>query len=152
MSDFDDEQEKAQRFVERAFPEVAAFLAGERDKGTVTLETLDHGTITVPEPEWCRGHDDYRPVHRGDITHNGAEVALRVETALGPAEALGVWISQAPYSELQPEPVPVAAVDIDDGLSLDPDGLRALAREVLRHVGRLYRVADELERLREDAS
>lgn len=34
MSDFDEEQERAQRFVERAFPEVAAFLADERSLPT----------------------------------------------------------------------------------------------------------------------
>lgn len=40
-----------------------------RKPSTVTLTTLDHGDVTLPEPEWCAGHDTYEPVHRCDILH-----------------------------------------------------------------------------------
>ncbi|KIF69230.1 hypothetical protein HY68_12560 [Streptomyces sp. AcH 505] len=40
---------------------------------TVTVQTLDHGLITIPEPSWCVGHGVEPPQLRVDTGHSGPE-------------------------------------------------------------------------------
>jgi hypothetical protein len=42
---------------------------------TVTVPTLDHGDVTLPEPAWCIGHDP-RPEYRADIGHRGPDIEI----------------------------------------------------------------------------
>lgn len=114
--------------------------------GTVTLQTLDHGEITITEPRWCMGHNAEAVVHRVDITHNGRPVFAEVETPRGREQLLEASISWAPFAELQPEPYPVAA--LGDLPSMDPAELRSVAAELGLYVGRLYRLSNELDRIR----
>ncbi|WP_329340762.1 hypothetical protein OG252_33310 [Streptomyces sp. NBC_01352] len=114
----------------------------EYGDGTVTLDTLDHGRITIPEPVWCRGHDGEQVVRRVDITHVGATTAGEFEGV----EFLPARISWGPFAELRPEPYPLA--DVDEFPSMEPDELRELAAEVGLHAGRLYAKANELDRIR----
>ncbi|MGW1559084.1 DUF6907 domain-containing protein [Streptomyces sp. NPDC002144] len=114
--------------------------------GTVTLQTLDHGEVTITEPRWCMGHNAEAVVHRVDITHNGRPVFAEVETDLGTEQLLEASISWAPFAELQPEPYPVAA--LGDLPPMDPAQLRAVAAELGLYVGRLYRLSNELDRIR----
>lgn len=80
---------------------------------TVTLETLDHGLLTVPEPGWCRG-EHAQPVYRSDITHNSVTVKAAAQTDRhGRVPLLQVHISHAPYLELHSEPYPVVSVQLD---------------------------------------
>lgn len=110
--------------------------------GTVTLQTLDHGRITIPEPAWCVGHDGEQIVQRVDITHVGTTTAGEYEGG----EFLPARISWGPFAELRPEPYPLA--DVDEFPGMDPDELRQLAAEVGTHAGRLYAKANELDRIR----
>ncbi|MFJ1604156.1 DUF6907 domain-containing protein [Streptomyces sp. NPDC088253] len=81
---------------------------------TVTLETLDRGLITVPEPGWCRGHEGEPPVYRSDITHNSVTVKAAAHTDRhGRVPLLQAHISHAPYLELHSEPYPVVSVQLD---------------------------------------
>lgn len=150
MSDFDDEQERVRRSVDDQFPAVAAFLAGEDAPRTVTIATVDHGDVTVPEPDWCTGHDWQPSPYRADITHNGPVIVAKVETEChGEIEFLQTHLSWAPFGEIEPQPYPVVAIEVGDGHDFDPDGVRRVAKALLGHVGRLHRFADELEELRD---
>ncbi|MEV7994936.1 hypothetical protein AB0O67_24390 [Streptomyces sp. NPDC086077] len=111
----------------------------------VSLKTLDSGTVTVREPVWCLGHEGDPVVHLADVTHNGEWTSATVDTARGPVEFLRARLSWAPFGELQPEPYPVVeVVDVGD---LNPEQLRALAAEAAVHAGRLYSLANQLDRL-----
>ena len=127
-------------------PEPAPVQAPRYGDGTVTLQTLDHGEITIDEPVWCTGHDGEPVVQRVDVTHVGATVAAELETDGGTVEFLPARISWGPFAELRPEPYPLA--DVDDFPGLDPAQLRELAAEVGTHAGRLYTLANQLDRIR----
>ncbi|WP_405580643.1 DUF6907 domain-containing protein [Streptomyces sp. NBC_01092] len=137
--------------VERAYPprrepEPRPVQAPRYGDGTVTLQTLDHGEITIDEPHWCVGHDGEQIVQRVDVTHVGRTVAAEVETDAGAVEFLPARISWGPFAELRPEPYPLA--DVEDFPAMDPAQLRELAAETALHAGRLYRLSNELDRLR----
>jgi hypothetical protein len=110
--------------------------------GTVTLQTLDHGEITIGEPRWCTGHDGEQIVQRVDVTHVGTATVGEYAGV----EFLPARISWGPFAELRPEPYPLA--DVDEFPGMDPDELRELASETGLHAGRLYSKANELDRIR----
>ncbi|MDV7221020.1 DUF6907 domain-containing protein [Streptomyces prunicolor] len=112
--------------------------------GTVTVETQDHGEIVIDEPSWCLGHDDEPIGYRADVTHKGPWEAAE----FAGVEFLPAGISWAPFSELHPEPYPVA--DVWEFPPMDPDELRELAALVGSQAGRLYRLANQVDRLRRD--
>ncbi|MEV7001136.1 hypothetical protein AB0N62_26070 [Streptomyces sp. NPDC093982] len=143
--------------VDRAYPPAgdkklspAPVQAPRYGNGTVTLQTLDCGEITIPEPEWCTGHDGEQIVQRVDVTHVGRTVTAELETVGGTVEFLPARISWGPFAELRPEPYPLA--DVDDFPGMDPAQLRELAAEVALHAGRLYRLSNQLDRLRRNGS
>ncbi|MGP4008148.1 DUF6907 domain-containing protein [Streptomyces sp. 4N124] len=152
---FPPEQQRAMQVlaeaVERAYParrvpDAPARQAPRYGEGTVTIETDDHGTITIDEPDWCLGHDDEPIGYRADVTHHGRPTVAELETDRGTVEFLPARISWAPFSELQPEPYPVA--DVEEFPPMSPAQLRELAAELGMHVGRLYRLSNHLDRLR----
>jgi hypothetical protein len=113
---------------------------------TVTLPTLDHGDVTVPEPTWCTGHADHRPVDRVDLNHSGTEAQLAHQgntlwTAL---------LSQYPYAT-DPADRHTGLYVAQGGfaLTLDPAGLSSLATALDAHADSLRRLAVELAALRE---
>ncbi|MGW9024790.1 DUF6907 domain-containing protein [Streptomyces sp. NPDC055722] len=118
---------------------------------TILIRTVDAGLVEVEEPAWCLGEHE-QGGYRADITHYGAPVAAEVETGRGAVEFLEARISWAPFAELQPEPQPVAAVDVDGLGSLSPAQLREVAAELALYAGRLYRLSNELDRLRRNGS
>ncbi|HEY9372197.1 DUF6907 domain-containing protein [Streptomyces sp.] len=109
--------------------------------GTVTLHTVDHGEVTVPEPAWCIGHSWQPNPHRADITHNSTRVKAAATTdGAGRVHLLHAYISHSPHLEIEPEPHPVVSVDLgctDDFAAEDipqlAEGLRSAAR-VLENV------------------
>lgn len=109
--------------------------------GTVTIDTVDRGDVTVPEPAWCIGHAWQPNPHRSDITHNSPRVKAAATTdGAGRVHLLKAYISHAPYLELQPEPHPIVSVDLgctDDFAAEDipqlAEGLRSAA-QVLENV------------------
>lgn len=108
---------------------------------TVTLQTIDRGLVTIPEPGWCRGHEGEPPVYRSDITHNSVTVKAAAQTDRhGRVPLLQANISHAPYLELHSEPYPVVSVQLDcveDFIAEDIpqllEGLRS-AEKVLKSV------------------
>lgn len=126
---------------------------GVPDSGTgvtVTLVTVDHGPVTLPEPSWCTGHDGHLPgTYRADLIHSGPETAARFNGPSGVLEYLRAWITHAPCGELLPEPLPLVALEVDgDAVSLDPDGLRAFTAATRTHLEALEQLADEAEEIR----
>ncbi|MET8449321.1 hypothetical protein [Streptomyces sp. NPDC005209] len=113
---------------------------------TIVIDTVDHGPVTVEEPAWCLGHAGDPVGFRADIVHKGRIVAASVETARGTVEFLPARISWGPFGELLPEPFPV--VDVEEFPPMSPAQVRELAAEVALHAGRLYRLSNELDRLR----
>ncbi|MGV9337870.1 DUF6907 domain-containing protein [Streptomyces sp. NPDC003688] len=82
---------------------------------TVTLVTVDHGDVTLPEPDWCAGHESYVPGHRCDILHVSRDTVLAAGGwRLGHAE-----IAQAPCAERSSRAVSASVcLDFEPG----PDG------------------------------
>ncbi|KDN78257.1 hypothetical protein DF19_39705 [Streptomyces olindensis] len=133
--------------LDRAYPTVREpdprpAQAPRYGDGTVTLQTLDAGEITIDEPVWCTGHDGEQIVQRVDVTHVGSATAGE----FAGVEFLPARISWGPFAELRPEPYPLA--DVDEFPGMEPDELRQLAAEVGLHAGRLYSKANELDRIR----
>ncbi|MDU8998223.1 DUF6907 domain-containing protein [Streptomyces mirabilis] len=116
---------------------------------TVTLETLDHGLITVPEPGWCLGEHPATPCYRSDITHNSVTVKAAAQTDRhGLVPLLQAHISHAPYLELHSEPYPVVSVQLDCVEDFIAEDIPQLL-EGLRSVERVLTfVATEAIRLR----
>lgn len=131
--------------VDRAFAAAPPLPVQEprHADGRVTLLTVDRGEVTVPEPEWCVGHEGDPVSHFADITHTGRPVAL----GFNGHQLLAARLSWGPFSELQPEPHPL--VDVDDlPHGLDPQETRELAARAGLYAGELYRLANEADRLR----
>ena len=117
---------------------------------TVNVNVFVTKTLEIDEPSWCVGHRDDRAQYKVDITHNGPEVAARIDTRHGTAEFLTAWISSAPYSEHAPEPLPVLAIEVGgDILNCTPDDVRAFTQLVRAHCNVLDGLALELQRVRE---
>ncbi|MGW6142153.1 DUF6907 domain-containing protein [Streptomyces sp. NPDC055140] len=115
---------------------------------TVTVKLLVTKTLEVDEPTWCTDPHE-RAQFKPDITHNGPEIAARIETGIGTAEYLRAWLTQAPYGILAPEPQPLIAVDLGGYIaSLDPDTLRNLTAATRLHLAELDALADRAEHLR----
>ena len=107
----------------------------------VTLTTIDHGDITLPEPTWCTGHADHQPCQRVDLVHLGTEhhfsfdgddlmVAMQAQYpyAVDAArQAVGVFVEQADYAS-----------------TLDYKGLRQLAAALTVHAMHLRTLAEQL--------
>jgi hypothetical protein len=123
---------------------------------TVTIDTKDHGPITIPEPAWCVGHPttppapdglDLRPL-RSEIAHRGPSIDITVGTERGPARLIELLLWQDPF------PTPACthsddvhmAVQLLDGhhFGYDADGLNALATDLMEAAATVRRVARDL--------
>ncbi|MFC8415686.1 DUF6907 domain-containing protein [Streptomyces coelicoflavus] len=63
---------------------------------TVTLPTVDHGAVTLPEPSWCVGHPRHDARHhRVEILHTGPAVVLEFRGLTLTTACL----AQAPFAE-----------------------------------------------------
>lgn len=156
--EFPPEQQRAMQVlaaaVDEAYPPRTApmELREQRPRygdGTVTLDTLDRGEVTVDEPAWCTGHDGETVGYLADVTHNGPETTAPIVTAkYGPSHILTMRVSHAPHAETQPEPSPLLAVELDGHGDLDPADAHNLARALRLAATRVDRAAVQLERLR----
>ncbi|WP_405645877.1 DUF6907 domain-containing protein [Streptomyces sp. NBC_00019] len=113
---------------------------------TITLPTVDHGNVTVPEPSWCTGHDGQQPGHRVDIVHKGPNVVL---SFLG-AEILAAGLAQCPFTTVAGPELggPTVGVSVyPPGRVLTPVALYDLAATLDAYADRLRGLADELAAL-----
>lgn len=110
---------------------------------TITLPTIDHGDVTIPEPDWCVGHTNHQPGLRAEILHLGPDVTLTFRGhEIGDASLV-----QAPFgNDARPElggPTPGISVSLI-GLTLDPVGVYELAAALEEYAGQLRSLAYEL--------
>lgn len=64
---------------------------------TVTVETGDHGDVTMPEPLWCAG-DHTSEGYREDIEHRSEDVTLTVPTpCCGEQKLTTLTLVQRPF-------------------------------------------------------
>lgn len=101
---------------------------------TVTVQTSDHGWLTIPEPVWCRSPHDVRTA-RADIHHEGAEHAATVDVAgCGPVRFLTAFLSQFPFAEHSDRGLCVAVEIEGEHCEFDPAGLDGLADALTAHI------------------
>ncbi|MEV4863082.1 hypothetical protein MRBLMF1_004403 [Streptomyces ossamyceticus] len=112
---------------------------------TITLPTIDHGEVTLPEPSWCAGHADHRPdTHRADILHKGPDIVL----AFHGAEIIAAGLAQSPCATLPTRPefggrtVGVSVSPVDR--TLNPVQLYSLAAALDGFADQLRDLADQL--------
>lgn len=119
-------------------------------QGSVTLQTLDQGEVTVPEPAWCVGHDNETVGHLADITHNGpAATAGAVTARYGRIPVLNdVHITQAPHAEKQREPGPLLSIRLEVDVTVAPEDARHITQALRISIARIERAIADLTHLR----
>ena len=112
---------------------------------TVTVQTVDRGSVVLREPAWCVGlHLDGESWE--DITHDGPDISLSVETEGGAVELLDLLLTQAPFAA-RPEyrrPAVVVRLDGEYHRFRGQAALNMLADELVAHAGRLRALGAEL--------
>lgn len=114
---------------------------------SITLDTLDHGPVTVDCPAWCIGHawQAGATVGRNDICHRSVRVKAGVVTeARDWTPMLTVWVSWAPFAEL----VPVISLVLDAEGDYPAEDGRRIAEGLRVAATRIERLAAEALRLR----
>ncbi|MER6315867.1 hypothetical protein ABT237_19100 [Streptomyces sp. NPDC001581] len=110
---------------------------------TVTVHTLGHGAVTIPEPIWCTGHADLPTGYRDDIHHSGPEQVIDYD---GQA-VLTAELVEFPFG-MRPIPPSVYVEILVPGASLDPAALEGLADILTEQAAELRRLALRLAVLR----
>ncbi|MFJ8951847.1 DUF6907 domain-containing protein [Streptomyces sp. NPDC102381] len=111
---------------------------------TVTLPTLDHGEITLPEPSWCAGHAHHDPNTRyADVTHAGPESELQFRHAVLLAASICAQPNATNPSLGLGGAMPGISV-FPLGESLDPAGADALAAALVEYAVELRKLARQL--------
>ncbi|MER5259730.1 hypothetical protein [Streptomyces sp. NPDC002855] len=113
---------------------------------TVTVQTGDHGPVTLDEPFWCTGV--HPPVDcRSDIVHDGEESALVIETPChGPVRVAAAALLQYPFG-LRDRQVRVL-VEFDELHEYDAATLAVLADSLVAYaVGPLHGLIERLQLL-----
>ncbi|MEV7683447.1 hypothetical protein AB0O64_33635 [Streptomyces sp. NPDC088341] len=108
---------------------------------TVTLQTLDHGQITIPCPDWCVGHNG-PPQFRVDTLHNGPDRLL----SYGDEPLLFASLSLAPFGGGSHEPG-LYVEDAGFARTLDPAEVNELADALVEHATQLRAMARTLATL-----
>lgn len=116
---------------------------------TVTINTIDHGTVDLPEPTWCTGHGWQPNPYLADVTHYSVPVkAAAMTESHGRVDVLVARISHSPYAVEQPEPHPVLAVTVDIEDTFTVEDTAKVAQGLRVAAMRLDMVAAEALRLR----
>ncbi|GAA3255891.1 DUF6907 domain-containing protein [Streptomyces lavendulae] len=100
---------------------------------TVTVQTLDHGDVTLAEPSWCVVEHPAGN-HRSGIHHEGAECAATVDLpGHGRIEFLKASLSQFPFAEYGSRDVTVAVEVEGECYEFDSARLGDLAAAITSH-------------------
>jgi hypothetical protein len=115
---------------------------------TVSLPLWRGGTLILPEPAWCAGHEDAVPEHPADVRHEGIEIPLHVHAGGKVFEVLAYSVIQDPYSST--DFLPKASIDLGgDYASFTHAELYALADGLVEHARQLREFADDVENTRQ---
>lgn len=136
------------RAMDRAYPlpSVPRVQGEESGARTVTVDTSDHGPVTLVEPFWCRGEHPAEG-YRADISHEGDEYPLVVETPChGEVRIALASLVQRPFSPYEPRVL--AAVEFDELHEYDSASLAGLADGLVAYVvGPLHSLIERLQLL-----
>ncbi|MFR0358617.1 DUF6907 domain-containing protein [Streptomyces sediminimaris] len=112
---------------------------------TVTLQTSDHGPVTIPEPAWCTGHTDHQPdTYRVEIGHKGPEHLLRHHGEV----LFTAFLAQAPFAPPgEPSTIGLYIEQGDYAHTLTPLSVYDLAATFEAHADQLRDLADQLAAL-----
>ncbi|MER7723589.1 hypothetical protein [Streptomyces sp. NPDC096323] len=113
---------------------------------TVTVQTLDHGTVVMPEPAWCAGHDGDRTEMRCDTGHVGAAHNLMYQGH----ELAHAALVQDPFAERHDRNVGVFVEMGNMSHRLGPAELSDLAAVLVDYAETLRHLARELAAHRAD--
>ncbi|MBP2581652.1 hypothetical protein J3A78_002130 [Streptomyces sp. PvR006] len=114
--------------------------------GMVTVETRDHGAVTLPEPEWCRGFHT-EGGYRSDIEHASEEEATGIPTLCHDlVDVLGVSLVQRPFSPSAPQVHALVKVD-EEVHALNSRGLDVAAALLVEHAATMRHLARKLAAL-----
>jgi hypothetical protein len=132
-------------FVEE-FPHVAAHLARERGQDTVTVPTGDRGDVVLDEPFWCLGEHEPEG-YRADISHEGEEVPLLVQTGCHGEVRLGAAsLTQRPFSPTDARVL--AAVEFDELHEYDARELADMLDSLVAWaIGPMHQLVERLQLL-----
>ncbi|WP_046503124.1 DUF6907 domain-containing protein [Streptomyces odonnellii] len=107
---------------------------------TVTIETLDRGRITIPEPSWCTGHEGHPPQYRADTIHSGPALL----PAFSGYELTYAAIAQAPYADRVSRDVHASVSLGEFNRACSPAELDSLAAVLVEHAAQLRAMARTL--------
>ncbi|WP_371588258.1 DUF6907 domain-containing protein [Streptomyces virginiae] len=110
---------------------------------TVTVPTLDHGPITIPEPAWCTGHPDEPAEYRDDVHHTGPEHLVDHDARA----VLAAELVEYPFGQ-HPVPPSIYVELLVPSVTLNPPGLEGLAAVLVEQAAELRRLALRLAVLR----
>jgi hypothetical protein len=107
----------------------------------VTLQTADHGPVTLEEPAWCAGHQDHHPgTYRADLTHYGPEHRL----TFNGVELFRLMLAQTPYADRASRDTCAYVEQSGSTGSLTPAGVYDLAAALDHAADRMREFADRL--------
>lgn len=113
-------------------------------KRTITVQTLDHGPVTITEPAWCTATHHPDGVARSDISHYGPEAVVNVTTPRGTEELLSLRLAQYPFAQLHGTRVCEAVAIVGDSYLYDVAGLDQLANDLFEAARRVRLAANRL--------
>jgi hypothetical protein len=108
---------------------------------TVTVPTIDHGPVTIPEPAWCEGHANTAPGYRGDIVHSAPDAVMGFR---GHDMLIASLVSYPFVPSLGGLDLGVSVAFGGFGQTLTPADLDALAATLVEHAVTLRTMAREL--------
>ncbi|MFJ4012245.1 DUF6907 domain-containing protein [Streptomyces sp. NPDC090026] len=117
----------------------------------VTVPTLDHGPVVVPEPAWCTGHNHPHTEARDDVTHTGPIIPFNAPTSRGEVTLMLAALEQRPFATHHaPGTETFVNVELagEDWYPSTPDQLDALADALVEHATTLRHLARQLATLR----
>lgn len=116
---------------------------------TVTIQTRDHGPVTVPEPTWCTEDHARGEAYREDVVHTAENVWMKVPTPCHGAAYMAPsgWVLRPFHTD----PRPQLAIELDQWHDLEPDAVDAVALAFEAHAVVLRGQAAELRTMRGDS-
>lgn len=112
---------------------------------TVTINTRDHGPVTVPEPSWCTGQYHQQGGARVDISHTSDEHPFNVATDEGTVTVMRAVFEQRPFTEREPGRGVFVNVELDgQWCPVTPRELDRIAAALVVHSVHLRTLARQL--------
>ncbi|MEW2083498.1 hypothetical protein [Streptomyces sp. NPDC005283] len=134
--------------VDRAYPPLPP-LATVAAAGTVTVQTTDHGPVTLSCPAWCTGQYHQQGGARVDITHTGPDEEILAPAPGGDAVLIRAALESQPFTLSPRADQVLMAVEIDgESIAFAPSDLERLADGLESAAPKVRQLAAELASVR----